>query len=190
MAKDRLIVAITGASGAIFGVRALEALRRLGTIETHLIVTPSGARTLAEETQLSVKKTERLADVVHSAKDIGASLASGSFKSLGMLIAPCSAKTLSGIANSYDDGLVVRAADVCLKERRRLVLLFRETPLHLGHIELMAQATRAGAIVMPPVPAFYHRPKTIDDIVDQTVGRALDLFGIECGLVRRWTESG
>lgn len=190
VAKDRLIIAITGASGAIYGVRALEALKRLGTIETHLIVTPSGARTLAAETDLAPKKVERLADVVHSAKDIGAALASGSFVTRGMLVAPCSVKTLSGIANCYDDTLVARAADVCLKERRRLVLLFRETPLHLGHIELMERATRAGAIVLPPVPAFYHRPKTVDDIVDQTVGRALDLFGIESGLVRRWTETG
>ena len=188
MAKERLIVAITGASGAIYGVRALEALKRLGAIETHLIVSQSGARTLAEEMDLAVKKVERLADVVHNAKDIGASLASGSFRTLGMLVAPCSVKTLSGIANAYADNLVVRAADVCLKERRRLVLLFRETPLHLGHIELMATATRIGAVIAPPVPAFYHRPKSLDDIVDQTVGRALDLFGIESNLVRRWTE--
>ena len=188
MAKDRLIVAITGASGAIYGVRALEALKRLGAIETNLIVSQSGARTLAEEMDLAVKKVERLADVVHNAKDIGASLASGSFRTLGMLVAPCSVKTLSGIANAYADNLVVRAADVCLKERRRLVLLFRETPLHLGHIELMATATRIGAVIAPPVPAFYHRPKSLDDIVDQTVGRALDLFGIESNLVRRWTE--
>jgi 4-hydroxy-3-polyprenylbenzoate decarboxylase len=189
MAKDRLVVAITGASGAIYGVRALEALKRLGTIETHLIVTPSGARTLAEETDFALKKVERLADVVHSAKDVGAALASGSFVTRGMLVAPCSAKTLSGIANCYDDTLVVRAADVCLKERRRLVLLFRETPLHAGHIELMERATRAGAILMPPVPAFYHRPKTIDDIVNQTVGRALDQFELDVGVVKRWTEA-
>jgi 4-hydroxy-3-polyprenylbenzoate decarboxylase len=188
MAKDRLVVAITGASGAAYGIRALEVLRRLGTIETHLVLTPSGARTLAEETELTVKQLEALADVVHSSRDIGASIASGSFTTRGMLVAPCSAKTLSGIANVYEDGLVARAANVCLKERRRVVLLFRETPLHLGHIELMEKATRYGAIVMPPVPAFYGKPKTLDDIVDQTVGRALDLFGLEAGLVRRWTE--
>ncbi|MSP48994.1 MAG: UbiX family flavin prenyltransferase [Alphaproteobacteria bacterium] len=174
----RLIVAITGASGAIFGIRALELLRKHQDVETHLILSPSAVRTIAEETDRTVAQIRRLASVVHSYKDIGAAMSSGSFRTLGMLVAPCSIKTLSGIANAYDDNLVVRAADVCLKERRRLVLLLRETPLHLGHIELMERATRYGAVVMPPVPAFHLRPKTIDDIVNATVRRALEPFGL------------
>lgn len=182
----RLIVAITGASGVIYGVRALQLLRALGGVETHLILTASGARTLAEETDFSAAEVRALADQVHSARDIGASISSGSFRTLGMLVAPCSIKTLSGIANCYNEELVVRAADVCLKERRRVVLLLRETPLHAGHIALMDQATRNGAILMPPVPAFYARPSTVMDIVDQTVGRALDLFDLELPGVRRW----
>lgn len=184
----RLIVAITGASGAIYGVRALQVLRALPGIETHLVLSPAGLQTLVAETDLSRRGLEALADFVHDHRDIGASLASGSFTSLGMLIAPCSIKTLSGIAHCFADNLIVRAADVCLKERRRVVALLRETPLHLGHIELMERATRYGVIVMPPVPAFYSKPKTIADLVDQTVGRALDLFGIETGLIRRWKE--
>ncbi len=179
---------MTGASGAIYGIRALEALRGIDGIETHLVLSPSAIYTIAEETDTPVSDIKALADRFHSFKDIGASLSSGSYPTLGMLIAPCSVKTLSGIANSYDDNLIVRSADVCLKERRPVVLLLRETPLHAGHIDLMARATRAGAIVMPPVPAFYHRPETIDEIVNQTVGRSLDLFGIESDLVKRWTE--
>ena len=182
----RLIVAITGASGAIYGVRALEMLRARGDVQTHLILSASGARTLTEETDFSLAQVKALADHVHHARDIGAAIASGSFTTLGMLVAPCSVKTLSGIAHCYDDELVVRAADVCLKERRRVVLLFRETPLHAGHIALMDQATRNGAILMPPVPAFYHRPTSIADLVDQTVARALDLFGLEVPGVKRW----
>lgn len=187
--KQRLIVAITGASGAVYGVRSLEILRRLPRIETHLILTPSAVRTLADETNWTADEVRALADHVHSYRDIGAPLSSGSFRAHGMLVAPCSVKTLSGIAHCYNDELVVRAADVCLKERRRVVLLFRETPLHAGHIALMEQATRNGAIVMPPVPAFYHRPQSVDDIVNQTVGRALDLFDIEAGVVKRWKET-
>ncbi len=186
---DRLIVGITGASGAIYGIRALEALKDHGGVETHLILSPSGARTLVEETDFTAAAVKALAQVVHPYRDIGAALSSGSYRTLGMLIAPCSIKTLSGIAQSYDDNLIVRAADVCLKEGRRVVLLLRETPLHRGHIDLMARASDNGAILMPPVPAFYHRPETVADIVDQTVGRALDLFGIEVGLVKRWTET-
>jgi 4-hydroxy-3-polyprenylbenzoate decarboxylase len=182
----RLIVAITGASGVAYGVRALQVLREMGGVETHLILTASGARTLAEETGFSAAQVRELADCVHSARDIGASISSGSFKTLGMLVAPCSIKTLSGIAHSYNDELVVRAADVCLKERRRVVLLLRETPLHAGHIALMAQATQNGAILMPPVPAFYCRPATVQDIIDQTVGRALDLFDLEAPGLHRW----
>lgn len=185
----RLIVAITGASGAIYGVRTLEALRAMDEIEIHLVISPSAARTLREETDFSMEHVQRLAHVVHNHKDIGASIASGSFRTDGMIVAPCSVKTLSGIAHCYAEDLVVRAADVCLKERRRLVLLFRETPLHLGHIELMDQATRMGAIIMPPIPSFYHRPRTIDDIVNQCVGRMLDLFELSNDLVSRWTGS-
>jgi 4-hydroxy-3-polyprenylbenzoate decarboxylase len=185
---NRLIVGITGASGVIYGIRALEMLKALGTVESHLIMSTSAARTIVEETDMTADYVRSLAHEVHSFKDIGASVASGSFKTEGMLVAPCSIKTLSGIANCYADELIVRAADVCLKERRRVVLMLRETPLHAGHIALMDLATRSGAIIMPPVPAFYHRPKTLDDMVTQTVGRALDLFGIETHSVKRWKE--
>jgi 4-hydroxy-3-polyprenylbenzoate decarboxylase len=184
----RLIVAITGASGIVYGVRALQILRAVPDVETHLILSPAAIRTAMDEIGMDADAIRALADVVHGHRDIGAAISSGSFLTAGMLVAPCSVKTLSGIANSYDEELIVRAADVCLKERRRVVLLFRETPLHAGHIALMEQATRAGAIVMPPVPAFYARPRTIQDIVDQTVGRALDLFDINLSLVRRWRE--
>jgi 4-hydroxy-3-polyprenylbenzoate decarboxylase len=184
----RLIVAITGASGAIYGIRALQILRSLEGIETHVILTPAGLRTIVEETEFKAEQVRALADRIHDHRDIGAAISSGSFQTIGMLVAPCSVRTLSGIANSYDSELTVRAADVCLKERRRVVLLFRETPLHAGHIALMDQAARNGAIIMPPVPAFYPQPKTIDDIVDQTVGRALDLFGIDAKVVKRWGQ--
>lgn len=185
----RIIVAITGASGAIYGVRALEALRAMDEIEVHLVISPSAARTLREETDFSMEQVQGLAHVVHNHKDIGASIASGSFRTDGMVVAPCSVKTLSGIAHCYAEDLVIRAADVCLKERRRLVLLFRETPLHAGHIALMDQATRMGAIIMPPIPSFYHRPRSIEDIVDRSVGRMLDLFELSNDLVSRWTGS-
>jgi len=185
----RIIVAITGASGAIYGVRALEALRAMDEIEVHLVISPSAARTLREETDFTMEQVRGLAHVVHNHKDIGASIASGSFRTDGMIVAPCSVKTLSGIAHCYAEDLVIRAADVCLKERRRLVLLFRETPLHAGHISLMEQATRIGAIIMPPIPSFYHRPQVIDDIVNQSVGRMLDLFELSNDLVSRWTGS-
>ena len=186
--KKRLIIALTGASGAIYGIRALQALQAADDIETHLVISPSAQYTIAEETDMAADDIKALADQVHSFKDIGASLSSGSYPTLGMLIAPCSVKTLSGIANCYDDNLIVRAADVCLKERRKVVALLRETPLHLGHLKIMEQATLNGAIVMPPVPAFYHRPTTIDGIVNQTVGRALDLFDLDVNLVERWKE--
>jgi len=186
----RIIVAITGASGIAYGVRAVEALASLKDIETHLIVSPSARRTWKEEEDGSdFEAIQSLADVVHPYADVGASVASGSFKADGLLVAPCSVKTLSGIVNCYADNLIVRAADVCLKERRRVVLLLRETPLHLGHIDLMKRATEAGAIIMPPVPAFYTKPQSLDDIVNQTVGRALDLFGIESGLAKRWKST-
>jgi 4-hydroxy-3-polyprenylbenzoate decarboxylase len=185
----RLIIAITGASGAIYGVRALQMLREVGGIETHLVLSPSAARTIIEETDHSPAEVKAMADVVHEYRDIGASVSSGSFVTSGMLVAPCSVKTLSGIAHCYDSELTVRAADVCLKERRPVVLLFRETPFHAGHIALMEQATRNGAIVMPPVPAFYFRPRTLEQIVDQTVARSLSLFGIEIKSMHRWKES-
>ena len=165
--KKRVIVGITGASGVQYGIRALELLRAQPGIETHLVLSPAAARTIVEETDWTVDRVRRLAHVEHNYRDIGAPIASGSFRTAGMLVAPCSAKTLSGIATCYADELIVRAADVCLKERRRVVLLFRETPLHAGHIEIMAQATRNGAIVMPPVPALYSRPKTVEDVVTQ-----------------------
>ncbi len=184
----RIIIAITGASGVVYGVRALQLLREVEDIETHAVISPSAFRTAVDEIDMSAEEIKGLADVLYNYKDIGAAISSGSFRTAGMLVAPCSVKTLSGIANCYNDELIVRAADVCLKERRRVVLLFRETPLHAGHIALMDQATRNGAIVMPPVPAFYSRPKTLDDMVTQTVGRALDLFDIHLPMVKRWKE--
>lgn len=185
----RLIIAITGASGSIYGIRALEMLRQFPDIETHLVLSPSAVRTIGEETDFTAAQVSALATRTYNYKDIGAAISSGSYKTIGMLVAPCSVRTLSGIAHCLDDQLVVRAADVCLKERRRVVLMFRETPLHAGHIALMDQVTRNGAIIMPPVPAFYHRPKTLDDMVNQTIGRALDLFDLDAHVVKRWTES-
>ncbi|MDP0926617.1 UbiX family flavin prenyltransferase [Paracoccus onubensis] len=184
----RLIVAITGASGVIYGVRALELLRAVPDIETHLVMSSSAVRTIREEIEQEPDDIRALADRTYSYKDIGAAISSGSFRTMGMLIAPASIKTLSGIANCYNDELIVRAADVCLKERRRVVLMLRETPLHAGHIALMQQATLNGAIIMPPTPAFYTRPRTIDDIVTQSVARALDLFDIDLAVTRRWGE--
>lgn len=186
----RIIIAITGASGSIYGIRALELLRDIDDVETHLVVSPSAVRTIIEETPYTAKEVTAFADVAYDYRDIGAAISSGSFATAGMLVAPCSAKTLSGIANCYDSELTVRAADVCLKERRPVVLLFRETPLHAGHIALIQQATLNGAIVMPPVPAFYFKPQTILEIVDQTVGRALSLLGIDTKTVKRWKDPG
>lgn len=185
----RLIVGISGASGAIYGVRLLQVLRDVAEVETHLVMSQAARQTLALETDLSLREVQALADVVHDARDIAASISSGSFKTAGMAILPCSIKTLSGIVNSYTDGLLTRAADVVLKERRPLVLCVRETPLHLGHLRLMTQAAELGAVVMPPVPAFYHRPQTIDDLINQTVNRVLDQFAIELpeDLFTRWT---
>jgi flavin prenyltransferase len=185
-ARPRIIVAISGASGAVYGIEALRLLRELGTHETHLVISPAGARTISEETETPLREIEALADHRHNFRDIGAPLASGAFKVAGMLIAPCSARTLGAIAVSLGDNLIVRAADVCLKERRRLVLMLRETPLHLGHIELMAKVTRYGAIVMPPVPTFYTRPATIAELVTQTAARALDVLGVEVEALKRW----
>jgi 4-hydroxy-3-polyprenylbenzoate decarboxylase len=181
----RLIVGISGASGSIYGVRLLELLKRSG-IRTHLVMSRAAQIALASETDLKVADVEALATVVHANNDIGAACASGSFATLGMIIAPCSVKTMSEIATGVTPHLISRAADVTLKERRRLVLMLRETPLHLGHIRTMAAVTEAGAIIYPPVPAFYARPKSLADMVDHTLGRVLDLFGIDSGTVQRW----
>ncbi len=189
-ATKRIIVGITGASGVIYGVRCLQLLREIEGVETHAVISPAAFLTAQSEIDMTSDEVRALPDVLHGFRDIGASIASGSFKTEGMLVAPCSVKTLSGIANCYSDQLLVRAADVCLKERRRLVLMLRETPLHAGHIALMDTVTRAGAILMPPVPAFYSRPKSLDEMVTHTVGRALDLFGIETGAVKRWNGIG
>ncbi|MDC9622816.1 UbiX family flavin prenyltransferase [Xenorhabdus sp. XENO-7] len=184
----RLIVGLTGASGAIYGVRLLQVLQSVEGIETHLVISQSARQTLALETDYTLRDVQALADVVHDSRDIAASISSGSFKTLGMVILPCSIKTLSGIVHSYTDGLITRAADVVLKEGRKLVLSVRETPLHLGHLRLMTQAAEIGAVIMPPVPAFYHRPDHIQDIIDQTVNRVLDQFDIELpqDLFNRW----
>ena len=186
-ARTRLIVGISGASGIVYGIRMLEALRRAG-VETHLVMTRSAETTLAYETRTKVAAVHALADVVHPNHDIGAAIASGSFRTAGMVVAPCSIRSLSEIASGVTASLLTRAADVVLKERRRLVLMVRETPLHLGHLRSMAAVTEMGAIVMPPVPAFYAHPQSVDDLVNHSVGRALDLFAIENTLVRRWQE--
>ncbi|ELY4860172.1 UbiX family flavin prenyltransferase [Cronobacter sakazakii] len=184
----KIIVGISGASGAIYGIRLLQTLQAVAEVETHLIMSQAARQTLALETDMSVRDVQALADVNHDARDIAASVSSGSFKTDGMIILPCSIKTLSGIVNSYTDGLLTRAADVVLKERRRLVLGVRETPLHLGHLRLMTQAAELGAIIMPPMPAFYHRPQTLDDVINQTVNRALDQLDITlpADLFTRW----
>ncbi|MEB0951394.1 UbiX family flavin prenyltransferase [Citrobacter sedlakii] len=184
----RLIVGISGASGAIYGVRVLQVLRDVPDVETHLIMSQAARQTLSLETDLSLRDVQALADVTHDARDIAASVSSGSFQTAGMVILPCSIKTLSGIVHSYTDGLLTRAADVVLKERRPLVLCVRETPLHLGHLRLMTQAAEIGAVIMPPVPAFYHRPRSLDDVINQTVNRVLDQFDIALpqDLFARW----
>ncbi|EML5380549.1 UbiX family flavin prenyltransferase [Enterobacter bugandensis] len=184
----RLIIGISGASGAIYGVRLLQVLRNVAEVETHLVMSQAARQTLSLETDLSLRDVQAMAHVVHDARDIAASISSGSFKTAGMVILPCSIKTLSGIVNSYTDTLVTRAADVVLKERRPLVLCVRETPLHLGHLRLMTQAAELGAVIMPPVPAFYHRPQSLDDVINQTVNRVLDQFDIDLpeDLFTRW----
>ncbi len=184
--KKPLIVGITGASGAVYGVRLLEILNTSG-IETHLIVSRAAQLTLAYETDLKLSDLKKLATVVHPNNDVGAACSSGSFRTMGMIIAPCSIKTMAEIAMGNTANLISRAADVALKERRRVVLLLRETPLHLGHIRTMAAVTEAGAVVYPPVPAFYAQPKSLADMVDHTLGRVLDLFDIDVGAVHRWS---
>ena len=181
-------MAVSGASGACYGVEALRLLRALGEPEVHLVISPAAVRTLREETDVTLAELKAMADVLHSFRDIAASIASGSFRVEGMLIAPCSVGTLGGIAGSLGDNLIERAADVCLKERRRLVLLLRETPLHLGHIELMASVTRYGGIIMPPVPNFYTRPQSVAEIITQTAARALDVLGVPIPALKRWPK--
>lgn len=182
----RIIVGMSGSSGAIYGVRLLELLRQVSDLETHLVMTSTAKLNVTLETDWSVPDIENMADHVHDSRDIAASISSGSFKTIGMIVAPCSMKSLSGIAHSYSDNLLIRAADVALKERRKLVLVPRETPLHAGHCRLLLQACELGAIIVPPMPAFYTRPQTVDDIINHTVGRVLDLFDIDLGIVKRW----
>jgi flavin prenyltransferase len=182
----KLIVGISGSTGIVYGVRSLERVRELPDVETHLVMTRHAELTLRLETAYEIDGVRALADVVHSFRDIGAPIASGSFRADAMVVAPCSIKTLSGIASSYSDNLLLRAADVMLKERRPLALAVRETPLHIGHIRLLETAATLGAIIFPPVPAFYHRPETLDDVIDQSVGRLLEQVGIVLPDVPRW----
>jgi flavin prenyltransferase len=184
--KPRLIVGISGASGAIYGIRALELLRHQ-PVETHLVLSQAAAITIAQETKYGIADVRALADIVHDRNNVAASISSGSFQTVGMLVAPCSIRTMSEIATGVTTSLLTRAADVVLKEHRQLVLMVRETPLHLGHLRTMAQLTEMGAIVAPPVPAFYAGPQSVDDIVTQSVGRTLDLFGLDTRAVKRWT---
>lgn len=189
---ERLVVGISGASGVIYGIRLLEVLRAVDGVETHLVMSSAAAQTIGLETDYQAGEVEALADVTYRFKDIAAAIASGSFLTKGMIVAPCSMKTLAGIALSYSDNLLLRAADVALKDRRPLVLVPRETPLHLGHLRLMTQVTEMGAIVAPPLPAFYHRPASVDDIINQTVNRLLDLLHITLprDLFERWKGAG
>ena len=186
----RLIVGISGASGVIYGIRLLEVLKAHSDVETHLVISDGGKLNISLECAVGLKQVEKLASVVHSNQNLAATISSGSFHTDGMIVAPCSMKTLSGIVNSYADSLLIRAADVVLKERRRLVLVPREMPLHEGHCRLMYKACRMGAVIAPPMPAFYNEPRSVDDIVNHTVGRLLDLFGIDSGIVKRWRGAG
>ena len=184
----RLVIGVTGASGVIYGIRLLEVLQGVADVETHLVLSIAARQTIKYETRYTVDEVTQLADVRHPLKNIAASISSGSFKTMGMVVVPCSMKTLSGITHSYSDNLLLRAADVTLKDRRPLVLLPRETPLHIGHLRMMVQATEMGAIILPPMPAFYHRPQSINELVDQTVNRVLDVLDIELKeeLFERW----
>jgi 4-hydroxy-3-polyprenylbenzoate decarboxylase len=181
----RLVVGITGATGVVYGIRTLQALREL-SVESHLVITDMGKTTISLETDHAIGDVEKLASKVYPVRDLAARISSGSYPTDGMIVAPCSVRTLSAVANCANDNLLTRAADVALKERRRLVLMFRETPLHTGHCQLMLDASKIGAILMPPVPVFYTRPTTIDEMVDQTVGRVLDLWGLEMPGLKRW----
>jgi 4-hydroxy-3-polyprenylbenzoate decarboxylase len=182
----RLIIGISGASGVIYGIRILEVLQAMDDVETHLVMSRYAKINTEIETPHTAEYVQTLADVVHSVSNQAASISSGSFKTDGMVIAPCSMKTLSAIANSYNDNLLVRAADVVLKERRRLVLMPREVPLHVGHCKLLYEVAQLGAVISPPMPAFYNKPQTIDDFVNHSVGRVLDMFGLDTGIVKRW----
>ncbi|MER3544492.1 MAG: 3-octaprenyl-4-hydroxybenzoate carboxy-lyase [Chloroflexota bacterium] len=184
--SKRLVVGITGASGVIYGIRLLEVLRANDEVETHLVISPAAKATIAQETDWKVSAVEALADAVYDTRDIGAAIASGSFATVGMVIIPCSIKTLSAVAHSYSADLISRAADVTLKEGRPLVLVVREAPLHLGHLRLMLRAAAAGAVIFPPVPAWYGRPKTLDDVINGTVGRVLLRLGLDNTLYTRW----
>jgi 4-hydroxy-3-polyprenylbenzoate decarboxylase len=186
----RLIVGISGASGAIYGIRILEMLQACDEVETHLVLSRYGRLNIELETAYSIKQVEELADVLHSDRNQAASISSGSFGVDGMIVAPCSMKSLSAIVHSYADSLLVRAADVCLKERKPLVLMPRETPLHTGHCKLLYEASQLGAIIAPPLPAFYTQPQSLDDIVNHSVGRVLDLFGLDTGTLKRWQGVG
>ncbi|WP_188420026.1 UbiX family flavin prenyltransferase [Oxalicibacterium solurbis] len=183
----RLIVAITGATGVIYGVRLLQALRAIAGVETHLLVSEAGVLNLHQELDLNRKDVEALADVTYNVRDIGAAIASGSFQSDGMIVAPCSMKTLAAVAHGFSDNLIARAADVTLKERRRLVLMVRETPFNLAHLRNMTAVTEMGGIIFPPLPGFYHRPASIEEMVDHTLGRVLDLFDLQHTLAPRWS---
>jgi flavin prenyltransferase len=189
-AARRLIIAITGATGAVYGVRLLEALRDIPGNETHLLISDAGVLNLHQELDMNRKQTEALAHVVHNVRDVGATIASGSFQSDGMIVAPCSMKTLAAIGHGLSDNLITRAADVVLKERRRLVLMVRETPFNLAHLRNMTAVTEMGGIIFPPLPGFYQRPQSIDDMVDHTVGRVLDMFSIPHALTPRWNGLG
>ncbi len=182
----KLIVGISGATGAIYGVRLLQILKTTPKVETHLVMSKAAERTIAFETPLTVKEVQALADVTYNVQDIGATISSGSFPVEGMIVAPCSMKTLAAVATSYTTDLLSRSADVTLKEGRRLILMVRETPMHLGHLRLMVQAAEIGATILPPLPAFYNFPKTLEDIINHTVGRTLDLFHLDVDLVKRW----
>lgn len=190
MTPKRLIVGISGASGVLYGIRLLQVMQNLPDFETHLVVSPAAHQTITFETDYTAEEVEALADVAYHHEDIAAPISSGSFRTMGMVVIPCSMRTLSAIAFSIADNLLARAADVTLKEHRRLVIVTRETPLHLGHLRLMTQVAEFGAIIAPPVPAFYHRPRTIDDIVNQTVNRVLDILEVElpADLFMRWGE--
>ena len=186
----RIVVGITGSTGSIYGIRVLELLREAEDVETHLVLSAPGKRTLVEETRYSTKQVEALADVVYDNRDIGAAIASGSFPTAGMVVAPCSVKTLSALANCYADTLISRAGDVTLKEGRTLIAVVRETPLHIGHLRQMLALAEMGGVILPPMPAFYHRPQTIDDVVNHTVGRILDRLGVAHALVPEWSGAG
>ena len=186
----RLVVGISGSTGTIYGIRLLEVLRRVPGVETHLVISQAGKRTLVEETDCTVREVEALADHAYDDRDIGAPLASGSFRTAGMVIAPCSIKTVSALANSFASTLIARAGDVTLKEGRPLVAVVRETPLHVGHLRQMLALAEIGGVILPPVPAFYPRPKTLDDVVNHTVGRILDRFAVPHDLVPEWTGRG